>query len=69
MPTYFTDEAGNYVPERVRSRARLMVLSDSLDPPKLAERLGLAPDESWCGRMGSGSSPISLNEIEVLFAP
>jgi len=47
MPTYLTDEAGKYVPERVRSRARLVVLSDSLEPTKLAERLGLAPDESW----------------------
>jgi hypothetical protein len=32
MPTYITDEDGNYTPEKVSARARLVVLSDDLSP-------------------------------------
>jgi hypothetical protein len=47
MPIYFTDEHGNYTPERVRARARLTVISDELPPEELTRRVGIDPDRSW----------------------
>jgi hypothetical protein len=54
MPTYFTDPDGNYTPERVSARARLVFLSDELSPDDLTRLLGLASDKSW--RLGELSS-------------
>jgi uncharacterized protein DUF4279 len=47
MPIYLTDEDGNYTPEQVRARARLVVLSDELTPDAITEKLGIVPDSSW----------------------
>jgi hypothetical protein len=47
MPTYFTDEDGNYAAERTRSRASVVFLSNELKPAQVTERLGLSPDRSW----------------------
>jgi hypothetical protein len=58
MPTYFADEDGNYAPERVSARARLVVLSDELSPEELTELLGMAPDKSWrLGELTTGGRP------------
>ena len=58
MPTYFTREDGSYVPERARSRASLVVLSDELMSDVLTSRLGIPPDQAWQrGQRSPGASP------------
>ena len=58
MPTYFADEDGNYTPEKVSARARLVVLSDELTPEEMTALLGMAPDTSWrMGELTTGGRP------------
>ncbi len=58
MPTYFAREDGSHTPERARSRAHLVVLSDELMPDVLASRIGIVADQAWeRGGRSVGTSP------------
>lgn len=47
MPTYRTTSSGTYVPAHERTTVALTLLSETLTPEAIADRVSLRPDRSW----------------------
>lgn len=60
MPTYLQSDIDTYTPANSQTRVRLTLLSESLSPDEISERLGLAADRSW--RLGERRGRSRVNQ-------